>query len=284
MHKRSIVFSVDNNYNEQLFVVINSLFNNCNNELIKNLYIIHSHDYKETYKNDLIILIQKFCFTNIHFISDLRINLDFIIINENDHVTKATYYRLFLCSLIPVFEDSILYMDIDTLIIDNIDELLKLNITRPIASVSHFLIDESKRLFLSENHEYFQAGIILINLKLWRIENYEELFIRILKNDYNLIKWWDQDVLNLAFKDNWDKLPIGYNVHSKVLEKKLSHTQFKIIHFDGSNKPWKRLIFRTFQSRWFKEYYDTFQRKHKYDNVIWLILSYFKSKLLIIIK
>ena len=52
------------------------------------------------------------------------------------------------------------------------------------------------RLQISDNYFYFNAGMLLINLRKWRESHAFDQFMAFLRDKADLIKWWDQDVLN----------------------------------------------------------------------------------------
>ncbi|GAA8738032.1 glycosyltransferase family 8 protein [Helicobacter pylori] len=99
-------------------------------------------------------------------------------------------------------------------------------------------LEEAQILF--EN--YFNAGFLALNLKLWREENLENQLIAffILKNEKLLFN--DQDALCFVCRGRILELPYSYNAHPSFLDTPLfpSVKEARMLHFWG-DKPWKLL-------------------------------------------
>jgi len=189
----NFLYCVDQNYNKQLETSIFSLLEGVK-EKIK-IYVIHKdpNSLKVSKKvlnhnnlNKLIIV--KFMQPGIKFP-----NL------ENTHVSEATYYRLFLQDYIPKDEGFILYMDADIVCINNPTsvikrEIEKLSISKNIISVKsekifeEYLNETLQRLKLTQNN-YFNAGVMLINLSKWFDENLSIKLIEHMESIENDIKY-----------------------------------------------------------------------------------------------
>jgi lipopolysaccharide biosynthesis glycosyltransferase len=85
------------------------------------------------------------------------------------------------------------------------------------------------------SNRYFNAGVMFINLKLWRELNFSRDLIANLVKYYDKIQYWDQDVLNITCSDRWQDLSKEMNVFN-VTNK--YHKKVEILHFTGSSKPW----------------------------------------------
>jgi lipopolysaccharide biosynthesis glycosyltransferase len=98
--------------------------------------------------------------------------------------------------------------------------------------------------------DYFNAGVMYINLMRWREEKISERLMHIANKYKDDLLFWDQDVLNIAFEDSWEKLDFSFNAFN--LEQKASSDQYKIIHYTGSSKPWHFVNKHPYK----KEYFD----------------------------
>lgn len=175
----------------------------------------------------------------------------------NEHVSKASYYRLLMADILPQHIKKALYLDGDIIIVDSLRELWNTDIqNHPIATVADMDENESaiiKRMGYGKDKGYFNAGVLLVNLDYWRKNNIVTVFSRIIKEKNTILTSHDQDVLNLAFYDNKLKLPLKYNVQSGFLlkrefinidldkyetelEEAIQHPV--IIHFSCKQKPW----------------------------------------------
>jgi len=168
---------------------------------------------------------------------------DFVV---NGHISKATYYRLYLGSILPSTIDSVLYLDTDLLVVsNNFNELFDINIKDyPLAAVNHYTPNERLRLGL--NGDYFQAGVLLINLKFWRENSVEDSFLDVLQTRSKDLLYWDQDILNIVFDSSCLVLPDKYNVHLLLA----GVADVVIYHFDGTRKPWRLRNDRPGKKEW----------------------------------
>lgn len=164
----------------------------------------------------------------------------------------STYYRLILPSLLPELE-KVLYLDCDLLVLDDISDLWATELGgRSCAAVPVKISRESfKQLGLPDEAVYFNAGVMLFNLKKMRTQNHEKRFIHLFHELGDQIKYPDQDILNLAYWSDYVKLPLRWNLVTSVyrnppLEPVYSEAETKyalshpgIAHFTGTHKPWR---------------------------------------------
>ena len=96
--------------------------------------------------------------------------------------------------------------------------------------------DTFTRLDLKES--YFNAGVMLVDMDLWREKNTKNELIKIMENNFDKIKFWDQDVLNIYFDGDFYELPksLNFNAFDDSLKNDLENIFF--LHFVGSKKPW----------------------------------------------
>lgn len=206
------------------------------------LFVIYDSDMS---RSDLKRFVEKVPRSfNLSMYSDELLPLNNLIVNG--HISKATYYRLYLTTLLPSNVDRILYLDTDLLVVSNdLEVLYGMEIDGyPIAAVSHSLPSEAVRLSLKG--DYFQAGVLLINLSYWRKNNVVSLFTSVLNERSKELVYWDQDVLNLVFDGAYLSLPSKYNVHRSIE----NSADVVIFHFDGTRKPWRLRNIRPGKREW----------------------------------
>lgn len=158
---------------------------------------------------------------------------------QERHVSRATYARLLLADLLPLQITKVLYLDIDILVLRDLDVLTNTTLKSPIAAVieQH---GNGESLFNSPDVNYFNAGILVIDLNYWRQNQLNESIQAIFDLKHQL-PFQDQDVLNLAFRGDWQLLPLTSNVFAEDLHSKNSYMAISnpiIVHFNGPNKPW----------------------------------------------
>lgn len=177
-------------------------------------------------------------------------------LGPNVYVSKATYYRLYLTEILPSTIDKILYLDCDMVIRKDLNDLWNKDIANYAVGVSadgwESKIQIFNRLEYPYEKGYFNAGMLLINLKYWREHNVLGRCLNFIKNHFDRIVSHDQDVLNFVLQD--EKVPVGitYNFLENFLYKKnlalFDYSKYKdeidkakndpaIIHYVAS-KPW----------------------------------------------
>lgn len=142
--------------------------------------------------------------------------------------SHSTYYRIVVDKLLDKDIDTILYIDVDILVRKDIRKLFnQTNLQGSVlaACVEH-AIDENyipdsklnikpdtpfKKPLIINKHEYFNAGVLMINLNEWRAQNISDKCLEILKS-YSP-RAHDQDLLNYTIK-NKVILDMGWNFHT----------------------------------------------------------------------
>lgn len=205
----NIVFASDDNFIPQLLVSMNSLL--YHNNIPINIYIL-DNNISEKNKNRIKCLVSQYN-QKLKFIkfSD-KINLEYYVKDKVNQLSLTTYYRLFLASILPDI-DKILYLDCDSLIVDDISDLWNIDLENYLcAGVLDLMPNVYKEnIGLSKDDVYINAGVLLINLKSWRKENIEEKFINFIKINSNKPMHHDQGVINAILKDRIKVIPPKFN-------------------------------------------------------------------------
>lgn len=158
------------------------------------------------------------------------------------HFTIETYYRLKLPSLIDV--DKLLYLDVDTLVKKDLKELYNIDINNYYAGA---VIDESsysQNIHKLSVKRYFNAGMLLLNLKKIREDKLEDKFFEFIDKHSDLISYVDQCVLNAVFNENVKFLDRRFNFqhHSALDNINEKYQQQKkeviVLHYVAQKKPW----------------------------------------------
>jgi lipopolysaccharide biosynthesis glycosyltransferase len=174
-------------------------------------------------------------------------------IRPGDHVSAATFYRLFIAEILPPDIDQAVYLDADMLALRSIAPLFNEPVQGLVAAVDHCSPYNEVRLWGERGGTYFQAGVLVIPLQTWREQGILDRFIHVMANEQERIQWWDQDVLNIALRDSWQRLPIWCNVCEAVhraLPLPLIEAQAALIHYSGSSKPWNAYSPSPFTAQW----------------------------------
>ena len=206
----NIVYSSDNNYCAYMGVSISSVLENNRNFKNINLFII-DNDITIENKNKLISLVKSYN-RQIFFI-DFNKYKRYLNLNMEWDISISSYARLFVCSILPLEIQKVLYFDCDTIIVDNLEELWNENIDEfYVAGVCDTVPSNVKKMVgLKSTDFYINAGMLLINLKKWREDNLENKFLEFIDGHNGNVIHHDQGVINGVIK-NKKILPVKYNL------------------------------------------------------------------------
>lgn len=236
-----IFFATDDNYIPFLCVSLKSLVKNSSINNQYKVFVLNTGLSENSLKR-----IKAFASSNIEINS---VNIEDKIkdfsnkLHTRDYYSKSTYYRLFIPTMFPQY-DKALYLDSDIVILSDIANLYNINIGKNMVGA---VPDESVQIvpefykyvenFLGiERINYFNAGILVMNLNEMRNQNFEEKFLNMLMTiKFNVAQ--DQDYLNVICKDkvkyisfSWNKMPLKCN--------NVNIRDLNLIHYNLSFKPW----------------------------------------------
>ncbi|HPF83194.1 MAG TPA: glycosyltransferase family 8 protein [Bacilli bacterium] len=208
----NVLYTVDNNYAMYMIVSIYSLLKN-NQDLNINVYIISDNLSKETI-NELLKIFMIFPQNN------LIINDSKKLINKVTELnipkwrqTSISNTRLFFNDIIDV--DKILYLDSDTIIVNSLKNLNNLP-DKSVYAVQDLLSPNYYKKMSNDIDTYYNSGVLLLNRNEWENNNCSEKIINTISNNENILKYPDQDILNIALNNDIGKLDIKYNLFSTL--------------------------------------------------------------------
>ena len=187
---------------------------------------------------------------------------------QSAHISIATYYRLFVDLVLPNNIDKAIYMDCDIIVKDSLDELYSMDINdAAIAAVyqnNEWALGNGafERLNIPQDYGYFNAGVLLINLKYWRENNVTDRLFAFIKEHYDKIRSHDQDTLNavlykevIGVSNKWNYLPIFLleaEFHfPKTVDYSIPVTPI-VIHYVYTPKPWDYYCCHPYTNEYFK--------------------------------
>ena len=236
-----IFFAVDDNYIPQLAVALRSLIVNASD---KNHYEIYILIERLSDNNRRVILDMQEDNVRINFV-DVAQQLSAICsdLHVRDYYTNTTYYRFFIPELFPEYDKGI-YLDCDIVITCDIAEMYRKQLGNKLAGVMTEEVISDIEVFARYSEivlgisrfDYFNAGIMLMNLKRMREIGLREQFVNLLgKKTYTVAQ--DQDYLNVLCHNKvrhlsltWNKAPMpGSDTTKKP----------KIVHYKINFKPWR---------------------------------------------
>jgi len=175
----------------------------------------------------------------------------------NKWLTPMTLVRLLIPDLLPPEVQRVIYLDCDLVVNDDLGHLWDMDIGgksllaardtigwvgNPDGGVSNY-----RELGIPGDAKYFNAGVLMVNLRKWRERGTSERLLSYLKNHQAIIKYEDQEVLNAVLFDDWGELDFRWNwqiiwrgvrIGTHKAAWAPERTRKSIIHFITGEKPW----------------------------------------------
>lgn len=273
----NIAFATDDNYCQHLSVALTSIIKNKHQDTSLNIYIL----YDELYTKNIQLL---------QSLATEQIFINFVKIDKKDfascplpkefHFSLPTYFRLKLADILPDI-NKILYLDCDIIVKKDLSELYNHNIENFYAGATRDYKAEESRQRLELNSSdgfYFNAGVMLINLKKWREDNLTNKFFEFINTSLAKITWVDQDVLNCCLYGKVLELNQTYNAKyfDSPDDNFQENTFFSsalnnptVIHYLACIKPWHKHCNHPLKS----EYFDYLKQSpyakiHEFENKV----------------
>ncbi len=239
----NVAVTIDRNYVQPLGVMLHSLLSNTNCQI--QIYLLHS-DLEQMHIERLDALIAQHDHAKINYHQIHSKKIDSFLVNG--HLTTAMYYIFLLPNILPTSVDKVLYLDPDVVVLSDIEKLWTIKIENNFLAAVPILATPRKKI-LKAHDDYFNTGVVLINLNEWRTHNIMKKSLNAVVKLADYIKFPDQDVLNVIAKGRWKKLPLCWNKRPDFYlnqgnsiyssdETETAKKEIGIIHFTGPVKPW----------------------------------------------
>lgn len=186
-----------------------------------------------------------------------------------EQVPASLWYRVFLAELLPEV-DRVLYLDADTIAVDALAPLWETPLgDNYLGAVTNVFMREhegrAERLGLDGPRAYFNSGVMLLNLDLWRRDRLAEAIGEYARANHHRLGWADQDTMNILLGRRRLALHPRWNLMNSVVEFPWSAevlgaaevTEARrnpgIRHFEGpgENKPWHYLCTQEMRDLYF---------------------------------
>ena len=170
------------------------------------------------------------------------------------HLSPETTYRLLIDRLFPQYE-KVLYLDCDLVVNRDVAELYDTNLEGAVLGATIGMLREGVYRYIDKTlhllpEQYFNAGVILINIPRFSKEGIGEKGLRMLSEQTYMTQ--DQDVLNLLCANSVKFIDKHWNIEWEqiveegkeiILDETHKGTldyldEPNIIHFTGPCKPW----------------------------------------------
>ena len=207
----NVMYEFSELYSQHASVSIVSLMENNKNIDKINIYVLDDGITEES-KNRILSLVGNYG-RHITFIN--TDNIKKTLINHNVPLYKgsyATYYKLFAMEYLPSDVKKILYLDSDTVVIGELEELFDTDISNnPCAMVIDPIFDIYKDIIgIGRDRRYYNCGMGLFNRYKWENECQKDILKLIKKQPGFFIM--DQDIINTLYSDNIKTIPLKYNL------------------------------------------------------------------------
>lgn len=239
----NLFFASDDGYTPFLAVTLVSIKKHRNPKRNYNIRVLNTGISEEN-KNRILSSLASKGF-NIEF-TDISKSVNVISekLHTRDYYSKTTYYRLFIPELYPDI-DKALYLDCDLVLLTDVAELYDLELGESlVGAVSDGFVSSVPRLhgYVTERigvrspSDYFNAGVLLMNLKEMREFHFAERFIDLIGQvTFDVAQ--DQDYLNVLCKGRRVSIGSEWNCMPGFCREK---TEPKLIHYNLDSKPWHK--------------------------------------------
>lgn len=269
----NIVFASDDNYIQHATVAMMSIMQNTSQQNCLSCYILD--DGISTSAKEKVYQTFRGSNVEVHFLcADVKCLENLFVSGQ---LSRAAYLRLQMAELLPESVKRAIYLDCDLVVMKDIVNLWNMDLqNHPLGAVPDYGIMASSKdwprkqreLGFESNDEYFNSGVLVVDVSAWRRYDYGSKIIdAVKKNNY---QHHDQDALNVMFYRNWNAIPLQWNVippiwnlFIKILRKEKfrkkaikARQDIAVLHYAGGYKPWEYAEIKAFN----KSYYQYFRQ------------------------
>ncbi|NCA95352.1 MAG: glycosyltransferase family 8 protein [Methanomicrobia archaeon] len=240
-----IFFACDDNYIPFLGVAISTLKEKASRDYDYRIIVLNEGLRKENQER-----ISRLSDVNFHIeyhnisttINKLR---EALSLRLRDYYSVAIYYRMFIPTLYPELDKAI-YLDGDIVVLGDISEFYNTNVEgKLVAAINDRLVLDTPEFVRYVEQgvgikatEYFNSGVLVMNLKEFRQQNIQGQFVELLlKHNFDSV-CPDQDYLNVLCRHAKVLVPICWN-KMPLPDKTFDVTTLKLCHYNSFEKPWR---------------------------------------------
>lgn len=260
----ALVFSCDTNYAPYLGVVLQSLLAHTTEKMTYDIVVLETALTDEIKRRLRDSIKRENISIRFFNMEALMAEKSFYVLN---YFSTATYYRIFVGEIFPLYE-KVIYMDCDALLLDDIASLYSVDLGNNILAavrdteVIKRLWSKNRReltyfneyLGLRNSWGYFQCGLLIFNIKEVIKNGFRDMFLTALRK-ITAPRFVDQDIINVVAEGKVIMLPQRWNIenHFIVYNADISsvlpqdaYTEYKeglenaaFLHYSSSKKPWR---------------------------------------------
>lgn len=238
MNNLVLIINEKNSYGRHLGATLLSVLKN--SKVDWNINIIYENLSFET-KSKLNEII-KFYNSKINYIEIDKEILKKFKVGEGTHLSSIVFARLFIPEFLKS-EEKVIYLDCDIIVLKPLEELYNMDLDEKSIGV---VLDGQKdqksslsRLNLSLDRTYFNAGVMVMDLKKLRENGKFLKTIDYCLNPDRELQLNEQDALNIIFENDYMINDLIWNyTHGNSEENSYEESEIGIVHFTGDIKPW----------------------------------------------
>ncbi len=161
---------------------------------------------------------------------------------DNTSFPLTAYMRIFAPYIVEASLEKILYLDVDTILQQDIATLWNISLENyivgavqdygKIVSCSWSGIPNYQELGIPKDTKYFNSGVLLMNPKKWRENKITEQIIEITLKNRKHVRFADQYGLNVVFANRWLEINPIWNWYA-FQKNEDAFPKPGIIHFTG---------------------------------------------------
>ena len=259
-----VFFASDNNYLPFLAVAMRSLIDNLSPDAVCDIHILNNGLDAEKTKPLADMATEN---VSVHFVDVSREIAPLAEkLNLRDYYTASIYFRLFIPSLFPQYHKAI-YLDADIVVTGNIAQLYQTQLGNRLVGAVPDDIVAGHRDFRNYSRDglgipyrqYFNSGVMLMNLDQFRIQEIERKFVYLLNTYHFDTICPDQDYLNILCRNRvlyldkgWDKMSVNDEYEGTP----------NLIHYNMFYKPWQ------YKNICYQDFFWEYAQKTPYYNDI----------------
>lgn len=243
-------------------VTIQSVISHASDDYFYDIYVLGtdlSDDIKYTLKRMGVNNVQITVIPIQRFLS----NYPFTICSKLSYITQDTYGRFFIPSILSY--DKVLWLDSDLVVQTDISQLYDIelgdNLVAGVVDILSVEEEENRVAWRMEPLSHINAGVLVINNKLWQKEDLQKKLLDEVIHPTNSWTLNDQDIINYVCQDRilllnykWNFLGAAFcwkKDKYKSYVGDIEPINYYIIHYNGSIKPWNSTKSR-FSVIWWK--------------------------------
>lgn len=236
-----IFYACDDTFVKYTIVSLHSIIANASKEYQYHVYVLHTGITEGMMQRLYALVNDNFTVSFEDVTSYMQSISDKLPIR--DYYSKTTYYRLFIAEMFPEYTKAI-YIDSDTVVQGDISKLYHTDIGDSYLGACHeqamVQVDEYgtyvEKVIGISRHNFFNAGVLLINCEQFRLRAVLDKFIEYL-HIYNFVVTQDEDYLNLICKDHVYWLDQRWNTEI-FGEIPYPIEDACVLHYIMTSKPW----------------------------------------------